>query len=341
MSDENFQSHIEKQQAMLGQNEEKKGEQDGMDATDRELIVELFEQLKAIEKQQLDLSKIVGEQLQSILCASGGPGISRLPKNAEVGKASLDYINAMRKLIPEYDGSPSSTSNLQSFIRNSDELVNVSDVPEELTITYLIGRLTKFAAHWFREYTKENPLVRKSYSNFREALLKQFLSEETKQRNMQCFLSCKQGRKSIQDFVDEFLEAGALVADMSDKMRLGLFIAAVNKSYQERINNNPVYRESLNNAIEGVLSATDLHSNEKAYFANNRNLSGSKNLQRVRVCYNCFKKGHIAEQCRSKPKSRFKGYAGKQVKFEPRQKVSQKEESEEINFVGEEKVSKD
>jgi Ty3 transposon capsid-like protein len=227
----------------------------------------------------------------------------------EQSREFVNHLAAIRQSIPEFNGCSLSPNDFIDFCRKTDEYVSLAKLPPKMVIQFIVSRLRELAAYWFETHAKEHPEIRNDWDALKGALRERFFTKEIQQMQMNRVLSLRQNNGDIHKFVNEFLKESMPLESMEDSVKVGIFLAALDKELRESIEVSAANIQNFNLVTQAAirlgskLNITSERNTGSAYYVSQKR--GMERYPRRMNklpgrCWLCHRPGHHARNCRSR-----------------------------------------
>ncbi|RHY66165.1 hypothetical protein DYB38_011950 [Aphanomyces astaci] len=217
--------------------------------------------------------------------------------------ASKPKQRAVKLEVPKYGGLAS--HQLLRWIKQvsrAADALNIDD--DEIRVSFAMSHLTGRADDWAWGLTCEDGFAFANFDDFIEQLKAAFLPANSDFRYRAEYLSARQGKRSIREYVHDLRFLASCVtqkSSLSEETKVTIFMNGLNDSAArtQLFRTYPsTFEDAVRTALAEEFSVLQSRTTTKTRDPHDMEVSAMTSPTTDRRCFNCNRPGHFSRECR-------------------------------------------
>ena len=231
--------------------------------------------------------------------------------NAEAGGARRERRVPVKLEVPKYSGKES--DNLEHWFLAVTTAAQAQLIEDQvLMVAFALSFLNGRAKEWSYSKLMLDKNVFPTWDSFSRQLREAFQPPDMQVKLRARLLGCKQGKRSLHEFVQElqYLRAALTSDPLPESLLVTLFMEGLRQGparLQLFRHIPPTLDQAIKEAFMEEYSHRSASGNSKGASPMELNNADLRNIR----CYRCNEMGHLANRCPQGPRSERKGKGGK------------------------------
>ncbi|ETV82056.1 hypothetical protein H257_05575 [Aphanomyces astaci] len=252
------------------------------------------------------MARMLGKTLRrkrNRLLPSAMPRYKKLPTSTLEDTASKPKQRTVKLEVPKYGGLAS--HQLLRWIKQvsrAADALNIDD--DEIRVSFAMSHLTGRADDWAWGLTCEDGFAFANFDDFIEQLKAAFLPANSDFRYRAEYLSARQGKRSIREYVHDLRFLASCVtqkSSLSEETKVTIFMNGLNDSAArtQLFRTYPsTFEDAVRTALAEEFSVLQSRTTTKTRDPHDMEVSAMTSPTTDRRCFNCNRPGHFSRECR-------------------------------------------